>query len=68
MRLAKSNWLCRCQGDKEQEGHIVSGECSIYSDLRDQFGDLSEDRNLVQFFKAVLDRRDNLGEGDREGS
>ena len=50
---------------KEEEGHIVSGNCSVYSDLRSQFGDLGEDQNLMQFFRAVLDRRDRLEEEDR---
>ena len=64
-RFAKSNWLCQCKGDIEQEGHIVSGKCDIYSDLRDKYGDLSEDKNLVEFFKAVLERRDEIEEEDK---
>ena len=64
-KFAKSDWLCRCKTAKEEEGHIVSGNCSVYSDLRSQFGDLGEDQNLVQFFRAVLDRRDTLEEEDR---
>ena len=50
---------------KAEEGHIVSGNCSVYSDLQSQFGDLGEDQNLMQFFWAVLDRRDRLEEEDR---
>ena len=34
----------------------------MYGDLRSQFGDLQEDKNLVQYFQAVLDRRDILEE------
>ena len=64
-RFAKSNWLCQCKGDIGQEGHIVSGKCEIYSDLRDKYGDLSEDKNLVEFFKAVLERRDEIEEEDK---
>ena len=37
----------------------------MYGDLRSQFGDLQEDKNLVQYFQAVLDRRDILEEEDR---
>ena len=37
----------------------------MYSDLRSQFGDLKEDENIVNYFQAVLDRRDNLKEEDR---
>jgi hypothetical protein len=64
-KFAKSDWLCRCKTAKEEEGHIVSGNCSVYSDLRPKFGDLGEDQNLVDYFRAVLDRRDRLEEEDR---
>ena len=57
--------MCRCGSEREEEGHIVSGHCEVYGDLRTQFGDLSEDENLVKYFQAVLDRRDNLEEEDR---
>ena len=33
--------------------------------LRTKSGDLGEDKNLVDFFAAVLDRRDELEEDDR---
>ena len=33
--------------------------------LRTLYGDLGEDENLVQYFKAVLDRRDVLEDEDR---
>ena len=64
-KFASTDWLCRCKGAKEEEGHIVTGDCPVYSDLRSQFGDLGEDQNLADFFKAVLDRRDSLEEEDR---
>ena len=51
--------------EREEEGHIISGQCEVYSDLRAQFGDLKEDKNLVMYFQAVLDRRDTLDEEDR---
>ena len=47
--------MCRCGSDREEESHIVSGNCEVYGDLRLQFGRT----------KAVLDRRDNLEEEDR---
>ena len=64
-KFASTDWLCRCKGAKEEEGHIVTGDCPVYGDLRSQFGDLGEDQNLADFFKAVLDRRDSLEEEDR---
>ena len=64
-RFASTDWMCRCKESKEEEGHITSGECNIYGDLKTKFGDLKEDNNLVDFFRAVLDRRDQLEEEDR---
>ena len=64
-KFAKSSWLCGCRGAVEEEGHIVSGHCEVYSDLRKQFGDLGEDKHLVNYFQAVLDRREELEEEDR---
>ena len=43
----------------------MSGQCPVYGGLRTQFGDLGEDRNLVEYFKAVLDRREKLEEDER---
>ena len=64
-RFAKTDWLCRCKISIEDEGHIVSGQCPVYGGLRTQFGDLGEDRNLVAYFTAVLDMREELEEEDR---
>ena len=64
-RFSKTDWLCRCKTSIEDEGHIVSGQCPVYGGLRTQFGDLGEDRNLVAYFTAVLDRREELEEEDR---
>ena len=64
-RFAKTNWLCKCGTAQEEEGHIVSGNCQVYGDLKDKFGDLGEDSNLVSYFQAVLDRREDLEREDR---
>ena len=64
-RFNKTEWLCRCKEYKEDESHIISGKCPVYGDLRTNFGDLEEDKNLVSFFTAVLDRRDLLEEEDK---
>ena len=34
----------------------------MYADLRTQFGDLTKDGNLVEYFQAVLDRQEELEE------
>ena len=65
-KYAKSDWLCRCQEAIENESHITSGSCKVYGDLSSQFGDLHEDKNLVEFFNAVLDRRDSLEDKDKK--
>ena len=52
-RFAKYNWLCRCEEAREDESHLVSGKCKVY-------GDLTSDDGLVQFFTAVLAKRDQL--------
>ena len=64
-KYAKSDWLCRCRRSSETESHLMSGGCSVYGDLIENFGNLTEDNNLVQFFKAVLDRRETLDEEER---
>ena len=61
-QYAKTNWLCKCQQSPESESHLMSGRCQVYGDLSNNYGDLREDDNLVEFFKAVLDRRDWLEE------
>ena len=33
--------------------------------MRDQFGNLGKDRNLMTFFQAVLERREDLEKEDR---
>ena len=39
--------------------------CEVYSDIREQFGDLGDYNNLVDYFQAVLDRREEMEEEDR---
>ena len=57
--------MCQLLKTLEEDSHIVSGQCEVYGNRRSQFGDLQEDKNLVQYFKAVLDRIDILEEEDR---
>ena len=57
--------MCQCLRTVEEKDHIVSGQFVVYGDLRSQFGDLQDDKILVQYFQAVLDRRDLLQEEDR---
>ena len=49
-KLAKSGWLCRCQMAQEEEGHLISGQCTVYGDLTDKFSNLTNIESLIQFF------------------
>ena len=49
-KCEKCDWLFRCKIAKEDKGHIMLGNCDVYSDLRSQVGDLGEDQNLIEFF------------------
>ena len=64
MRFAKTDWLCRCKNAKEDENHLLSGNCELYGSMRDKYGDLREDENLVKFFTAVLEMRDKFDENN----
>ena len=59
-RFAKTNWLCRCEEAREDELHLASGQCKVFGDLTEIYSDLTSDEGLVQFFTAVLERRDQL--------
>ena len=59
-RFAKTNWLCRCEEAREDEFHLASGHCKVFGDLTEIYSDLTSDEGLVQFFTAVLARRDQL--------
>jgi hypothetical protein len=59
-RFAGSQWLCKCQEEREEEAHLLSGLCKVYGDLTLQYDDLTNDDNLVSFFNDVLARREEL--------
>ena len=59
-RFARSGWLCKCQTAREEEGHLMSGQCPVYGDLTNNYSDLTDIDSLVQLFKEILDRRDEL--------
>ena len=59
-RFIKTEGLCRCEESREDISHLLSGHCKIYGDLLEGFSDLTDDDDLVQFFAAVLTRRDQL--------
>jgi hypothetical protein len=68
-RFAKTNWMCRCEESKEDEPHLVAGKCTVYNDIRENYGDLTEDNELVKYFSEVMERReiiDKLNEEENE--
>ena len=62
----KTNWLCHCKMAKEDEAHLTSTTCPVYADLREKYGDLTSDDELVAFFGEVLSRREALEEEEDE--
>ena len=58
--FAKSNWLCKCLKSREEENHLMSGECEVYGDITRRYTDLTDDENLVSLFTEILDRRNQL--------
>ena len=64
-RFRRTNWLCQCTTAREEERHLLSGKCEVYKDIRENYGDLKNDDDLVKFFREVLDRREQLEEAKR---
>ena len=46
---------------------MLTGECPVYGDIRQKYGDMDSDENLVGFFGEVLARRESLEDEEREG-
>jgi hypothetical protein len=67
-RFMKSDWLCKCKLEREEESHLLSGDCPVYGDIRDRYENMADDHQLVAFFTDVLARRDQLEreEGEEE--
>ena len=64
-RFQRSGWLCACGEAREQEEHLVGGECPVYGDLREEFPDTMGDEQLVDFFTMVLERRKEREEEEK---
>jgi hypothetical protein len=65
-RFIKSDWMCKCKQEKENESHLLSGDCPVYGDLKEGFENMDDDHQLVAFFTQVLARRDQLEREERE--
>ena len=64
-RFARTNWLCRCGEAKEEESHLLSGKCDVYGEIRGKYGNFDDDKELVDFFKEILAKRDKLEEEEK---
>jgi hypothetical protein len=64
-RYARTQWLCRCETDREEERHLAAGACPVYGDLAEGV-DMERDEELKDFFLSVLARREALDEMDKE--
>ena len=65
-RFSGIHSLCKCGEALEEESHLLSGNCEEFGDIRGSFGDLKDDKSLVQFFKEVLERRDIIDETEKQ--
>ena len=59
-RFQGARGLCKCQESREDEPHLISGQCKVYGDLIEKYGDLTVDENMVGLFSDILARRDEL--------
>ena len=59
-KFEKTNFMCRCEKTREDERHLMSTDCPVYADIREQFFDLDDDSQLVKYFAMVLARREEL--------
>jgi hypothetical protein len=58
--------MCRCEGEREEESHLLAGKCPVYSDINERYGALDNDHQLVSFFQEILERRDMIDLVDEE--
>ena len=65
-RFSRTEWLCRCGHSKEEESHILLGNCEVYGDIRQKFESNLNDSDLVKLFSEVLDRREKLEDDEKQ--
>ena len=65
-RFSHTEWLCFCRMEREEESHLLDGRCEVYGDIREKYGELEDDEDLVQFFQEVLERRGELEKESRD--
>ena len=45
-RFARTERLCQCQEAREEESHLVSGNCPVFGEIWAKFNNLDDDENL----------------------
>ena len=65
-RFSGRGGLCRCMRNREEEPHLLSGNCEVFGEIRAKYGELNDDAKLVSFFMEVLEMRDSLDEAEKE--
>ena len=65
-RFARTEWLCHCKKSKEEELHLISGNCEVYGEIRAKYDNLNNDMDLVNFFNEVLAKREEIEEKEKE--
>ena len=48
--------------EQDLNPQLLSGQCEVFGDIRENYGNFKEDKSLVKFFKEVLELRDYLDE------
>ena len=64
--FAKTQWLCWCKTRKEDESHLLEGNCSVYGQIRKKFGIIQSEESLIRFFSEVLEERERLEEAEEQ--
>ena len=65
-RFSRTEWLCRCREAREEESHLMNGNCPVYREIRQKYDNLDDDETLAQYFKEILEMRDKLEKEDKE--
>ena len=49
----------------EEESNLMKGSCLVYGNIRQKYGDLKMEDDLVSFFSDVLEERERLDDEER---
>ena len=61
-RFGRTEWLCHCKEAKEEESHLISGNCEVYKEIWSKYDNLNDDMELVNFFNEILAKREEIDE------